>query len=92
MEKRDKVNLLLDLLELRLRLFSDKKSLSNSLEHLCYTVFIHWSFETQIRKQNSLQNALRKSSPTITTFVEEVSNFYDYFFWGFRDFLMYLAK
>ena len=33
-------------------------------------MFFHWSLETQIRKQNSLQNALRKSSPTITTFVD----------------------
>ena len=38
-----------------------------------------------------MYNALSKSSPTMGTFAEELSNCCDYF-WGFQDFLIYLAK
>ena len=38
-----------------------------------------FQFETQNRKQNNLKNALSKFSPTTYTYVEELSNCYDYF-------------
>ena len=48
---------------------------------------IHSSLETQNRKQNNLQYTLSKSSPTMCTLVEELSDCYDYFFriLGFPD-------
>ena len=54
-------------------------------------MLFHWSLETQNHKQNDLYNALSKSSPTMYTLVEELYDSYDYF-WGFQDFLIYLAK
>ena len=64
-----------------------KKGEEAALENPCYTLFFRWSIETQNRKQNNLQNALSKSSPTHQQF----SNCCD-FFWGFQDFLIYVVK
>ena len=49
-------------------------------------MFLHWSLVTQNHKQNNLQNALSKSSPTMCTAAAMI------IFWGFYDFLIYLAK
>ena len=70
--------------------FHVKKSLKLLVKTFA-TVFFHWSLESQNCKKNKLKNALSKSSPAMDTLVGKLSKRCNCF-WGFQEFLIYLAK